>query len=361
MRKKIESKEVNGKEVKPLKEVKGEKNMNTIEGVYNKMVRRISYLKDRDTTSKLLDYQDALQTVMTDIWGKQIDNPSHYIRRAVSFTMRDNRREISLENFGETLEVKYSTDENGVVKEEKYMAPALIVNAQGEIVEVLQAINGILSPVEKEVFNYYTQGFTCKEIAEKIDSNEKAIQRQVKRIYDKIDKLKISYFYNSRYATFQGKQGKDGGPKYNMEKKYNEKTGEYVENGEVVKPNEVVNRRFLCLDQSKVKKQLLPDNYQGDMVVNRKEAIVEIADAIDPKKYSKVFLNSQYMNSTLPAYSYNPVEPYANNKEAMQLYTNRKQYAEMVRSNSTVVKENRSNPIFTSTKHMDTTGRFRNI
>jgi len=359
MRKKIESKEVNGSLAITSKEVK-EKNMETVESVYAKMMRRISYLKDRDTTSKLLDYQDALQTVMTDIWGKDIVNPKHYIRRAVSFTMRDNRREISLENFGETLEVKYSIDAEGGVKEEKYLAPALIVNSQGEIVEVIHAITSILSPIEKEVFSFYTQGFTCKEIAEKIGSNEKSIQRQVKRIYDKIDKLKVSYFYNSKYATFQGKQGKDGGPKYNMEKKYNEKLDRYVDS-EVVMPNEVVNRQFLCLDQSKAKKTLLPSNYTGVMTVNRKEAIVQIADAIDKNKYSVVIMDSQYMNSTLPAYEYNPIEPYAQNKEAMYLYKNKKQYAEMVRSESVVVKENRYNIEFAEGRYISMDHKFKNL
>jgi len=351
MRKKIESKEVNRKEVKPLEEVK-EKKMETIEMVYEKMSRRISYLKDRDTTSKLLDYQDALQTVMTDIWGKQIDNPKHYIRRAVSFTMRDNRREISLENFGETLEVKYSVDSEGEVKEEKYLAPALIVNSQGEIVEVIHAITSILSPVEKEVFSFYTQGFTCKEIAEKIGSNEKSIQRQVKRIYDKIDKLKVSYFYNSKYATFQGKQGKDGGPKYDSSKVYNVKLNRYVDSIEVM-PNEVVNRNFLCLDQSKVKSTLLPANYQGDMVVNRKEVITEIASATDKNKYEVKILNGQYMESNLG--------PFTSNKEVIQLYYNRHEYSKMLRSEMTVVKENRYAIEFAEGRYISTDHKFKNL
>jgi len=351
MRKKIESKEVNRKEVKPLKEVE-EKKMETIEMVYEKMSRRISYLKDRDTTSKLLDYQDALQTVMTDIWGKEILNPRHYIRRAVSFTMRDNRREISLENFGDSLEVKYSVDSEGEVKEEKYLAPALIVNSQGEIVEVIHAITSILSPVEKEVFDFYTQGFTCKEIAEKIGSNEKSIQRQVKRIYDKIDTLKVNYFYNSKYATFQGKQGRDGGPKYNIEKKYNAKLDRYVDS-EVVKEGEVINRKFICLDQSKAKKTLFPDNYSGDMVVNRKEAIVQIADALDKNKYSVVIMNSQYMNSNLGNFE--------NNKEVIQLYKNRSEYSKMLRSNCTVVKEKRYNIEFAEGRYISVDHKFKNL
>jgi len=351
MRKKIESKEVNRKEVKPLKEVK-EKKMETIESVYAKMSRRISYLKDRDTTSKLLDYQDALQTVMTDIWGKDIVNPKHYIRRAVSFTMRDNRREISLENFGDSLEVKYSVDSEGEVKEEKYLAPALIVNSQGEIVEVIHAITSILSPIEKEVFDFYTQGFTCKEIAEKIGSNEKSIQRQVKRIYDKIDKLKVSYFYNSKYACFQGKQGKDGGPKYNMEKKYNEKLDRYVDS-EVVKPNEVINRKFICLDQSKVKSTSLPANYQGNMIVNRKEVITEIASATDKNKYEVKILNGQYMESNLG--------PFTSNKEVIQLYYNRHEYSKMLRSEMTVVKENRYNIEFAEGRYISTDHKFKNL
>jgi len=347
MRKKIESKEVNRKEVKPLKEVE-EKNMETIESVYAKMSRRISYLKDRDTTSALLDFQDALQTVMVDIGHKTILNPKHYIRRAVSFTMRDNRREISLENFGDTLEVKYSVDAEGEVKEEKYLAPALIVNSQGEIVEVIHAITSILSPVEKEVFDFYTQGFTCKEIAEKIGSNEKSIQRQVKRIYDKIDTLKVNYFYNSKYATFQGKQGRDGGPKYNMEKKYNEKLDRYVDS-EVVKEGEVVNRKFICLDQSRPARQVMPTSYQGDMCPTSKIAAVEIASDTDSTSYNVRLQDMTYSDSSFG--------PFEKNAEVNNLYHNKAEYNKMVRDNSTVVHESRykiefAAGRFISTDHM---------
>jgi DNA-directed RNA polymerase specialized sigma24 family protein len=350
MRKRIE-KEVNRKEVKQSNEVIGEKKMDTIESVYAKMSRRISYLKDRDTTSKLLDFQDALQEVMSEVIGKTIENPKYYIRRAVSNRMKNNRREISLENFGDTLEVKYSIDE-GEVKEVKSISPALIVNSQGEIVTVIEAINRVLSPVEKIVFDFYTQGYTCKEIAVKVGSNEKSIQRQVKRIYDKIEVLKIPYFYNSHYATFQGKVGKAGDPKYNMEKKYNEKLNRYVDS-EVVNPGEVINRKFVCLDQVKVKKQLLPDNYSGNMVVNRKEVIAEIADPIDPKKYRKVILNSQYMNSNLG--------PFTSNKEVIQLYYNRHEYNKMLRSNCTVVKENRYSIEFQTGRYISTDHKYKNL
>ena len=188
----------------------------------------------------------------------------------------------------------------------------------------------------------------------------KSIQRQVKRIYDKIDKLKVSYFYNSKYATFQGKQGKDGGPKYDSSKVYNEKLDRYVDSIEV-KEGEAVNRNFLCLDQSKPAYKAMPLDYKGDMCPTSKIAAVEIASDTDSTSYQVRLQDMTYSDSTLPAYSYNPTEPYANNREAMQLYSNRKQYAKMIRDNSTVVYESRYNISFAAGRFISTDHLYKNL
>jgi len=310
---------------------------------YAKTFKRMSYRKDADTDKAKMDYAECLQEVIANYLEKKpvVENLKYYILRAAKNEMKD----------------RYKKENRIDLTDENFEAEIYCFNL-GEVIVANEAIKKLLTVTEYEVITLYGQGFTLDDIAVKIGVNQAVqVSRILFRAYKKIDSLKMEVMYDSKIAAYQGKQGK-ADIKY-RDTIYDPKTDTYKE----VKhnPSEVINRKFICLDQSKVKTQLLPDNYSGNMVVNRKEAIVEIADAIDPKKYSKVFLNSQYMNSTLPAYSYNPAEPYANNKEAMYLYYNRKQYAEMVRSNSTVVKENRSNPVFTSTKHMDTTGRFRNI
>lgn len=335
MRKKIE---VIGKSevIKEVKQFNGEEvKMENLLKFYAKTFKRMSYTKDVDTDKQRLDYMECLQEVIANYLENKTEvvNLKYYILRAAKNEMKDRYKKES------RLDI---TDEN-------FEAEIFCFNL-GEVITAKEAIKKLLTTTEYEVITSYGQGFTLDEIAVKIGvADAKQIQRILFRARKKIDTLKMEVMYDSKIAAYRGKQGK-ADIKY-QDTIYDEKLDTYKEVKHI--PSEVINRKFICLDQSKVKSTSLPANYSGDMVVNRKEAIVEIADALDKDKYNVVILNAQYMNSNLG--------PFEINKEVIQLFKNRSEYTNMLRSEMTAVKENRNNPIFTETKYMDTTGRFKNI
>jgi hypothetical protein len=220
----------------------------------------------------------------------------------------------------------------------------------GEVIAAREAIQKLLTLTEYEVITLYGQGFTLEEIAVKIglDHPEK-VKRILFRSRGKVDSLKMEVMYDSKIAAYQGKQGK-ADIKY-KDTIYNEKTDTYKEVKHI--PSEVINRKFICLDQSKVKKQLLPENYSGDMCPCRKEVITEIASDTDSKKYEAKILNGQYMESNLG--------PFTSNKEVIQLYFNRHEYSQMLRSEMTVIKEKRYAIEFQTGRYISTDHKFKNL
>jgi len=344
MRKKIEQKTGKSeviKEVKPLtmEEVK----MENLLKFYAKTFKRMAYSKDANTDKTRLDYMECLQEVIANYLEKkpEVVNLKYYILRAAKNEMKE----------------RYTKESRMDITDQNFESEIYCFNL-GEVIVAKEAIEKLLTLTEYRVITLYGQGFTLEAIASDIGVGQ---AEQAKRILTtarrKVDTLKMEVMYDSKVAQYQGRQGKVD-IKYS-DTVYNEKLDTYKQAKHT--PSEVVNRKFICLDQSKVKKQLLPVDYSGNMVVNRKEAIVEIASAIDKNKYDVVIMNSQYMSSTLPPYTYNPSEPYAHNKEVKQLYENRKQYAEYIRSISTVVKEKRYNIEFQTGRYISTDHKFKNL
>ena len=309
---------------------KVETEVNPFVTAYQKLAKRLSYNRDRDTDLSVLDYQDALQDTIIDVLEKNpfADSPVAFLKHATKMAVLRVDRYAKVEFFGDDID------------------PVEVALPDGSIVDLRNALQATLDGQEYTIFMAYSQGYTLAEIATMQGiKHDMQVKRILYRASRKVESLGIAYWTEAKVECYQGKAGRPNcyfAPATGIS-------------------GEVVNRQFLCLDQNKVKKQLLPDNYSGDMIVNRKEAIVQIADALDKNKYSVVIMDSQYMSSTLPAYEYNPIEPYANNKEAMQLYTNRKQYVEMVRSNSIVVKENRYNIEFAEGRYISTDHKFKNL
>ena len=343
MKKKIE-KEVKGKEVNAINPNSEENQMEAIIlKYYSKLSKRISYLKDMDTTDKLLDFQDAVNEAFMEVVKSKvvIENPKQYFAKAIANNFK--HRHLSapkIENFGSTLDINEDIEN------------ASVVNPLGEIVEVVQAVKKCLTVSEYEIFEKYNIiGETMEVIASSIGSNKMEASRKYKRIMDKIDKLKISYFYNSRYASYQGKQGKVNAP-YNSEVKYNPKTDRYEKVEHL--PEKVVNRKYACLDQVKPANRVLPNNYSGDMVAIKKEVKVKRPDNMKwnyQPEYS--YYTPCYADSTLPAFT--------TNEELLLLIKNRVQYNRYIKSISAVVKENRSTPYFSYGKYMSQDGKYCNI
>jgi RNA polymerase sigma factor (sigma-70 family) len=302
---------------------------------YAKTFKRMAYRKDADTDKTKMDYMECLQEVIANYLENkpEVQNLKYYILRAAKNEMRDRYRKES------RLDL---TDKN-------FESEIYCFNL-GEVIAAKEAIQKLLTVTEYEVLTLYGQGFTLEEIATKISVSQAVqVSRILFRARKKIDTLKMEVMYDSKIAAYQGKQGK-ADIKY-QDTKYDEKLDTY----KVVKhnPSEVINRRFLCLDQSKVKHTSLPDNYSGDMCPCRKEVITEIASDTDKNKYEVKTLNGQYMDSRLPDFE--------TNKEVIQLFKNRSEYSKMLRSEMTVVKENRYNIEFQTGRYISTDHKFKNL
>ena len=312
-----------------------ESQMENLLKFYAKTFKRMSYSKDVDTQKERMDYMECLQEVIANYLENKTEvvNLKYYLLRAAKNEMKD----------------RYKKESRMDITDENFEAEIFCFNL-GEVITARKAIQKLLTVTEFEVVTLYGQGFTLDEIAVKIGVNEAT---QVKRILfkarSKVESLKMETMYDSKVAQYQGKQGK-ADIKY-QDTIYDEKLDTYKEVKHI--PSEVINRKFICLDQSKVKTTSLPENYNGNLCVNRKEAIVQIADTIDKNKYSVAILNSQYMNSE--------VEPFENNKEVIQLFKNRSEYNKMIRSNCTVVKEKRYNIEFAFGKYISGDHKFKNL
>lgn len=97
---------------------------------------------------------------------------------------------ISLNNQGafETID-----DING---EYSFVLPSNQPDAENTLIskenvnEILDQINKLLSPLEKQVLNFYLEGKTYKEIAQKIDKSIKSVENALTRIKCKLSFIK---------------------------------------------------------------------------------------------------------------------------------------------------------------------------
>jgi len=297
---------------------------------YQTLHRRLSYSKDRDTDLSVLDYQDALQDTIIDVLEKNpfADSPVAFLKHATKLAVLRVDRYAKVEFFGDDIDT---------------MEVAL---PDGQVIDLKNALQATLDGQEYDVFTAYSSGYTLAEIAAMQGiAHDMQVKRILYRASRKVESLGIAYWIDAKVETYQGKAGRPNCY-------YAPATGI---------SGEVVNRRFLCLDQSKPARQVMPTSYQGDMCPTSKLAAVEIASDTDSTSYNVRLQDMTYSDSTLPAYSYNPTEPYANNREAMQLYSNRKQYAKMIRDNSTVIHESRYNISFAHGRYISVDHLYKNL
>jgi DNA-directed RNA polymerase specialized sigma24 family protein len=293
----------------------------------------MAYNLDRDTDTSFLDGQDGLQDAIIKVLESNpiVDSPLAFLKTATKNATIDIGRKfkcMKVEFFGDDIDT---------------MEVAL---PDGQVIDLKNALQATLDGQEYDIFTAYSQGYTLAEIAAMQGiKHDMQVKRILYRASRKVENLGISYWTEFKVECYQGKAGRPN--------------SYYAPAAGI--SGEVVNRQFLCLDQSKPARQVMPDNYQGDMCPTSKLAAVEIASDTDSQSYNVRLQDMTYSDSTLPAYSYNPTEPYANNREAMQLYSNRKQYAKMIRDNSTVVYESRYNISFAAGRYISTDHLYKNL
>jgi DNA-directed RNA polymerase specialized sigma24 family protein len=156
--------------------------------VYRKMARVMS----GDVDTKNLDYQECLQEVVTKILEDKTEpeNPEHYIRKAVS-NMLKNRYKTE-------QRLDYGFADNGA-----------IVGPDTKLIDIKHALESVLDGRQLALVDMYAQGHTLQEMADELEySNLMSCQRELKKAYNKIDKLKLSYLYDAKYASYQPRRAR---------------------------------------------------------------------------------------------------------------------------------------------------------
>ena len=118
-------------------------------------------------------------------------------------------------------------------------------------------------------------------------------------------------------------------------------------------PGTVVNRQFLCLDQSRPARQVMPTSYKGDMNPTSKIAAVEIASDTDSTSYNVRLQDMTYSDSSFG--------PFEKNKEVNDLWHNIAEYNKMVRDGMTVIHESRYNISFAHGRYISTDHLYKNL
>ena len=304
---------------------KVETEVNPFLTAYGKLHKRMPYNLDRDTDTSFLDGQDGLQDAIIKVLESNpiVDSPLAFLKTAAKNATIDAVRHfkcMKVEFFGDDIETME------------------VAMPDGQVIDLKNALQATLDGQEYDVFAAYSAGYTLAEIAAMQGiAHDMQVKRILYRASRKVESLGIAYWTEARVECYQGKAGRPNCY-------YAPATGI---------SGEVVNRRFLCLDQSKPARQVMPSNYQGDMTPTSKLAAVEIASDTQSQSYNVRLQDMTYSDSSFG--------PFEKNVEVNFLYHNKAQYNKMLRDEMTVIHESRYNISFAAGRYISIDHMHKNL
>ena len=157
----------------------------------------VSFIKTKEYKDSLIDIlQNCMVKILSKNEYKTHVNPAYLLKKIFYDRCIDYlRTEQSYSIFKQdNLDLVVENRESGIT--ENY------------IQQCITEIKNILSVTEYKIFTlYHVNGYTMQEMETKIDMSYGSINSMVNTVNNKIDKLKIAYLYNCRYATYNS-QGK---------------------------------------------------------------------------------------------------------------------------------------------------------
>ena len=304
---------------------KVEMEVNPFVTAYQKLARRMAYNLDRDTDTNFLDAQDGLQDAIIKVLESNpiVDSPLAFLKTAAKNATIDISRHFKC------MKVEFFGDDIDTME---------VAMPDGQVVDLKNALQATLDGQEYDIFTAYSQGYTLAEIATMQGiTHDMQVKRILYRASRKVESLGIAYWTEAKVECYQGKAGRPNCY-------YAPATGE---------PGTVVNRQFLCLDQSKPARQVMPTSYQGDMNPTSKLAAVEIASDTDSKSYNVRLQDMTYSDSSFG--------PFEKNKEVNDLWHNIAEYNKMLRDEMVVIQESRYNISFAHGRYISTDHLYKNL
>lgn len=149
-------------------------------------------------TFTLENLQDAITAILERIETIELDGYQavyHYLISACSRREKTSIRQAMSLDLMKNIQCEYFIENSGI--------------SDVYISEILLEIKRILTLSELEIFNlYHVEGYTQKEIAEKLDTYRIDILRKLDTINRKIENLKVSYFFDCMYVAYQSQKKK---------------------------------------------------------------------------------------------------------------------------------------------------------
>jgi len=292
---------------------------------YGKLHKRMPYNLDRDTDTSFLDGQDGLQDAIIKVLESNpiADSPLAFLKTAAKNATIDIGRKFKC------MKVEFFGDDIDTMD---------IAMPDGQVIDLKNALQATLDGQELDVFTAYSQGYTLAEIATMQSiKHDMQVKRILFRASRKVESLGIAYWTEAKVECYQGKAGRPNCY-------YAPATGE---------PGTVVNRQYLCLDQSRPARQVMPSSYQGDMNPTSKIAAVEIASDTDSTSYNVRLQDMTYSDSSFG--------PFEKNAEVLNLWHNKAEYSKMLRDEMTIVKESRYSIDFAHGRYISTDHLYKNL
>lgn len=139
--------------------------------------------------------EDLYQEAATNLWieyqqGKLADKTDSYILQGAYFYLKAYTR-ATREDMP-SLSINTPVNESGEELQDLILSPESINAPEGSDLDLLmeQAFNNALDRKEKEVAFYYLQGWTTREISERLGVSHVSIVNMESRIREKCQKLK---------------------------------------------------------------------------------------------------------------------------------------------------------------------------
>jgi len=304
---------------------KVETEVNPFVTAYQKLAKRMPYNLDRDTDTSFLDGQDGLQDAIIKVLESNpiADSPLALLKTAAKNATIDISRHFKC------MKVEFFGDDIDTMD---------IAMPDGQVTDLKNALQATLDGQEYDIFTSYSAGYTLAEIAATQGlKHDMQVKRILFRASRKVESLGIAYWTEAKVECYQGKAGRPNCY-------YAPATGI---------DGEVVNRQFLCLDQSKPARQVMPAGYDGDMTPTSKLAAVEIASDTDSTSYNVRLQDMTYSDSSFG--------PFEKNKEVNDLWHNKAQYNKMVRDEMTVIHESRYKIEFAHGRYISLDHLYKNL
>lgn len=162
---------------------------------YQQAILDVSNKRYTFTMENLQDAITAILGRLNDIEISEYKEIYHYLISACSKREKYSIRQSISFDLMKDIQCEYFIENSGI--------------NQTYILEVINEIKKVLLISEYKVFNlYHVKGYTQKQIAVKLDSNQTDISRILETVLRKIENLKISYLYENRYIAYQSKKKK---------------------------------------------------------------------------------------------------------------------------------------------------------